>query len=264
VTLAFASERLPFLWHPGAATAIADGVAERASAFALLTALAALLASLTVRSVDLPVVNGGVLAWVLVWFLLGYALYAIIYGALGSLASRTEDAQAVAGPVGYTLVAGYWASFLAISADPDGPWARVLSLFPATAPMAMPGRIALGTTAWWEPPVAVLVTLAAIVGLVSLAGRVYQNAVLRTGAKVRLRDAWRAKRDEPRGPRTAVAEKVTTVFASTSRATIWTIVLSVVGALAAASIFTATNDVIWSAVALLLTVAAVRRVLHHR
>ena len=111
-----------------------------------VTAVAALVASMAVDSVDLPAVTGGVLAWVLVWFVLGYALYAMIYGALGSLASRTEDAQAVAGPVGYVLVAGYWASFLAISADPDGLWARVLSLFPATAPLAMPGRIALGAT----------------------------------------------------------------------------------------------------------------------
>jgi ABC-2 type transport system permease protein len=39
-----------------------------------------------------------VLAWALVWFVLGYALYATVYGALGSLGSRVEDAQAVAGP----------------------------------------------------------------------------------------------------------------------------------------------------------------------
>ena len=121
----------------------------------------------------------------------------MIYGALGSLASRTEDAQAVAGPVSYVLVAGYWLSFLALSGDPDGMWARVLSLFPATAPLAMPGRIALGTTAWWESPLAVILTLAAITGLVSFAGRVYQNAVLRTGAVIRLRDAWHQHRDEP-------------------------------------------------------------------
>ncbi len=71
-----------------------------------VTAVAALVASMTMSSVDLPAVTGGVLAWVLVWFVLGYALYAMIYGALGSLASRTEDAQAVAGPVGYVLVVG--------------------------------------------------------------------------------------------------------------------------------------------------------------
>lgn len=51
VALAFASERLPFLWHPGAATAIADEVAERAATFALLTAVAALLAYLIVAVV---------------------------------------------------------------------------------------------------------------------------------------------------------------------------------------------------------------------
>jgi ABC-2 type transport system permease protein len=230
-----------------------------------VTALAALVASMTVHSVDLPAVTGGVLAWVLVWFVLGYALYAMIYGALGSLASRTEDAQAVAGPVGYVIIAGYWASFAAISADPDGLWARVLSLFPATAPLAMPGRIALGVTDWWESPVAVILALVAIAALVSFAGRVYQNAVLRTGAKVRLRDAWHANQaGEPRGARTPAIQKVITMFTSPNGPTIWTIALTVIGVLAAAAIFITTEDVIWSVVALLLTFAAVRRVLQHR
>jgi len=230
-----------------------------------VTALAALVASMTVNSVDLPAVSGGVLAWVLVWFVLGYALYATIYGALGSLASRTEDAQAVAGPVGYVIIAGYWASFAAISADPDGLWSRVLSLFPATAPLAMPGRMALGVTDWWESPLAVGLTLLAIAGLVNLAGRVYQNAVLRTGARVRLRDAWYAKgAGEPRQPRTAAIRKVITMLTSPRGPTIWIIALTVIGVLAASTIFITTNDVIWSVVALLLTFAAVRRVVQHR
>ena len=46
------------------------------------TAVAALVASMAVDSVDLPAVTGGVLVWVLVWFVLGYALYAMTYGAL--------------------------------------------------------------------------------------------------------------------------------------------------------------------------------------
>ena len=125
---------------------------------------------------------------------------------------------AVAGPVSYVLVAGYWAVFLALSADPDGVWARVLSLFPATAPLAMPGRIALGATAWWESPLAVILTLAAIAGLVSFAGRVYQNAVLRTGAVMRLRDAWHKHTDEPpqphMPPHTPPIQKVTNMLTS--------------------------------------------------
>ena len=71
-----------------------------------VTALAALVAAAAVRSVDVPAVRGPVLAWALVWFVLGYALYATVYGALGSLGSRVEDAQAVAGPVTVVMVAG--------------------------------------------------------------------------------------------------------------------------------------------------------------
>lgn len=159
----------------------------------LLTAVAALITSLVVDAVDLPALDGGVLAWVMVWFVLGYALYAMAYGALGSLASRTEDAQSVTGPVGFVLLAGYWGAFLAVSEDPDGAWARAVSLFPATAPFAMPARIALGADLWWEAPLAVLLTLLALIGLAVAGGRVYDNAILHSGATLGLRDAWRAQ-----------------------------------------------------------------------
>ena len=210
---------------------------------------------MVVDSVDLPAVTGGVLAWVLVWFVLGYALYATLYGALGSLASRTEDAQAVAGPVGYVLIGGYWASFAALSFDPDGPWARILSLFPPTAPLAMPGRIALGAARWWESPVAVILTMAAIAGLAGFAGRVYGNAVLRTGAVLRLRDAWHhgdADRQRTRRGTPAV-----------STTTLWAVALGGAGVAASALVYVLTADVIWSVVPLLLCVAAVRRVRDH-
>jgi ABC-2 type transport system permease protein len=127
-----------------------------------------------------------------VWFVLGYALYATAYGALGSLASRTEDAQSVAGPVVYVLLGAYWASYVAVASDPGGGWSRLASLLPPTAPFAMPGRIALGAAEWWEPMIAAIVTLGAIAALVVLAGRVYTGAILHIGSRLRLRDAWNA------------------------------------------------------------------------
>ena len=157
-----------------------------------VTALAALVATLVVDAVDLPAISGGVLAWVVAWFVLGYALYAMAYGALGSLASRTEDASSVAGPVSYVLLAGYWASYIAVANDPDSGWSQLVSLFPATAPFAMPGRLALGAAAWWEPVLAAAVALAAIAALVVFAGRVYTGAILHAGPTLKLRDAWRA------------------------------------------------------------------------
>ena len=88
-----------------------------------VTALAALVAVTAVHSIDVPAVRGPVLAWALVWFVLGYALYATVYGALGSLGSRVEDAQAVAGPVMVVMMVAYFASFATIG-QPDSAAAR--------------------------------------------------------------------------------------------------------------------------------------------
>jgi ABC-2 type transport system permease protein len=62
-----------------------------------VTALAALIAVTTVPSIDLPAIRGAVLVWAVVWFVLGYALYATVYGALGSLGRGPKTRQAVAG-----------------------------------------------------------------------------------------------------------------------------------------------------------------------
>ena len=157
-----------------------------------VTALAALVAVTAVHSIDVPAVRGSVLAWLLVWFVLGYALYATVYGALGSLGSRVEDAQSVAGPVTAVMMVAYFASFVVIG-QPGSVAARAISYFPLTAPMAMPGRIAMGAAAWWEPVAAAVLTLAAIAGLVQLAGRVYPRAILHSGPALSLRDIWRDK-----------------------------------------------------------------------
>ena len=66
-----------------------------------------------------------------------------------------------------------------------------LSYIPFAAPMVMPMRIALGTVETWEILVSLALSLALIPVLVWGAGRIYSNAVLRTGARVRLREAFR-------------------------------------------------------------------------
>lgn len=159
----------------------------------VVTGLAALVAIALTDLTDIPAARGSVIAWAVVWFVLGYALIATAFGALGSLASRSEDASSLTTPVVVVLIAGFFVSFAAIG-SPDTWWARLASWFPATAPFAMPNRIAMGATTWWDPYLAVVLTLAATVGLVVLGGRIYSRAVLHTGGVVRLVDAWRGAR----------------------------------------------------------------------
>jgi ABC-2 type transport system permease protein len=154
------------------------------------TAIVALVAASFADSFDVPAVRGGVIAWAIVWFVLGYVLYATVFGTLGSLASRTEDASSVTGPISIILVLSFMVSFATLGSV-DTTWARLVSWFPLTAPLAMPNRIALGAATWWDPVLAALLTLATIWGLVVLGGRVYTRAILHTGATLSLGEAWR-------------------------------------------------------------------------
>jgi ABC-2 type transport system permease protein len=154
------------------------------------TAIVALISASLSDSFDVPAVRGSVIAWAVVWFVFGYALYATVFGTLGSLASRTEDASSVTGPVSVILVIAFLASFAAIGSA-DSTWARLVSWFPITAPLAMPNRIGMGLAAWWDPLLAASLTLAAIAGLVVVGGRVYARAILHTGGMLSLGQAWR-------------------------------------------------------------------------
>ncbi len=154
------------------------------------TALAALVAASLTDAFDVAAVRGSVLAWAVVWFVLGYGLYATLFGTLGSLASRTEDASSVTGAVSVVLVIAFFASFATIGSV-GSAWARLVAWFPLTAPLAMPNRIAMGAATWWEPVMVALLVAVTIAGLVVVGGRIYIRAILHTGATIRLGDAWR-------------------------------------------------------------------------
>ena len=156
--------------------------------FAALAAAAAVTLEV-VRPPRLPAGTVPLISGVLLWFVLGYAFFSVLYGALGALASRSEDAQAAVGPLTAFMVLAYLAAFSTIG-NPRAWWVTAGSLFPPTAPMFMPLRAALTDVPAWQMAVAVALMIVAILALVRAGGRVYRGAVLRTSGRVRLRQAW--------------------------------------------------------------------------
>ncbi len=139
---------------------------------------------------DIPRAAPAAIAWIVVWFVLGYAFYSVMYGAAGSLVSRQEDAQAMTFPISAVLLVGYLLSFAALP-NPDAPLAVIGSLVPFTAPMVMTVRIASGDVPWWQIALSVLLMVGTIAVMIRVAGRVYAGGVLRFGRRVRLSEAWR-------------------------------------------------------------------------
>lgn len=129
------------------------------------------------------------LLWVVVWYLLGFTLYATVFAAAGSLVSRQEDTQSVLSPVTITVLLGFVVGFNLLTYDPRGTPITVLSLLPPFSPLFMPARIALGVAPAGQIVLALVLTVAFTAAVLALGGRIYANSVLRTGARVSLREA---------------------------------------------------------------------------
>ena len=142
---------------------------------------------------DTGVDLGSTVAWVVVWFLLGFVMYATVLAAAAALVSRQEDVGAVTFPIIMIMMIPYFIGVTVAPTDPDSPLLTNLSMVPLFAPFLMPIRIAQGTAEGWQVAIALVLTLAFIPLLVWVSGLVYENAVLRTGARVPLREALRGR-----------------------------------------------------------------------
>ncbi|WP_018683358.1 ABC transporter permease [Actinokineospora enzanensis] len=134
----------------------------------------------------------GTVIWLIVWFLLGFFAYSLVFAALAALVSRQEDVGGVITPPLMFVILGYVLGISILPSDPGNQLAEVLSLVPLFAPTLMPIRLAMGGVPVWQAAVSVVLVLALIPALVWLSGRIYRNAVVRGGAKVKLSDALRA------------------------------------------------------------------------
>jgi len=125
-------------------------------------------------------------AWVyvsfLVFFLLGYFLYATLYAAVGSMVNSTNEAQSLQWPVISLLILSILL-MMGIIRNPDSTLAVVLSLIPFFTPIIMFLRISLGAAPLWQVLLSIIITLGTTAGLVWLAGRIFRVGILMYGKR---------------------------------------------------------------------------------
>jgi ABC-2 type transport system permease protein len=158
------------------------------SQFAGMGIVAAITLQIT-QPPNLPADATALITSVVVWFVLGYAFFSLLYGALGALASRSQDAQAATAPLTVFMMLIYFGAFASIS-SPRSWWVTAASLFPPTAPIFMPMRTALADVPAWQIAAAAILMILAILALIRAGGRIYRGAVLHTGGRLGIRQAW--------------------------------------------------------------------------
>ncbi|NUS08659.1 MAG: ABC transporter permease [Nonomuraea sp.] len=148
-------------------------------------------ASVSGFAAEFPPGLPGLVAAVLIWFVLGYAFFATLAAALASLVSRQEEVSSVMTPLTMLIMITYFVAFYATN-DPTGTLATVMSYIPPFSSMIMPVRMAAAEVPLWQVGASMAAMVVAVLAVLSFGAKVYERAVLRTGARLKLGDVLRA------------------------------------------------------------------------
>lgn len=137
------------------------------------------------------------LGYMLVFFLLGFFIYAFLYGAVGSTASKLEDTNTSVMPITMLFIIAFLVVMFSMSSgNLDNIWMKLCSYIPLTSPIAMFARIAMSTVPPYEIVISIAILIGSVVGIGVLAAKIYRVGVLLYGTPPRLRSIlksiWKA------------------------------------------------------------------------
>jgi ABC-2 type transport system permease protein len=139
-------------------------------------------------------VSASIIVLGVVYFLLGYLLFGVLMAAAGSLGTSARESQQLASIFSLTAVIPFMLMPLIIE-HPNHLAARVLSIFPLTAPIMTMERLAVTDIAPWELTLSVVVLAVSVVGAMVLAAKVFRMGILMYGKRPSLREIIRYIRE---------------------------------------------------------------------
>ena len=135
------------------------------------------------------------LAYMLLFFVLGFLIYAFLFGAVGSTASKLEDINTSVMPVTIIFIIGFVVVMTTMgSGEMDNLILKICSYIPFTSPMAMFTRIAMTSVAWYEIAISVAILVLSVFGIGVLAAKIYRMGVLMYGTPPKMKEIIKAIR----------------------------------------------------------------------
>ncbi|MBQ8371387.1 MAG: ABC transporter permease [Clostridia bacterium] len=136
--------------------------------------------NMIIRSIfNIPV---DLFVYMLVFFILGFFIYAFLYGAIGSTASKLEDINTSVMPITFLFIIAFFVVMFSMTGGSvDTVLMKVCSYIPFTSPMAMFTRICMSTVAWYEIFISIAILVGSTVGIGILSAKIYRVGVLLYG-----------------------------------------------------------------------------------
>ncbi len=171
-------------------TQMASLVLVGVSMLAIQNPIKAALLGNTAGSLNINITGASVtmLLLILLYFILGFALYASLFAAVGALVRRQEEARTAGTPIILLFMVGYLisVSIASIPGAPNATWVTVMSYIPFWSPTLMLLRIGVGAAAWWEVLMTVALMAVTIPACTWLSARIYRAGVLMYGQRFKL------------------------------------------------------------------------------
>ena len=121
-------------------------------------------------------------AYLIVFFILGFLIYAFMFGAIGSTASKLEDINTSVMPITFLFIIAFMVVMFSMSnGTVDNTAMLICSYIPFTSPMAMFTRICMSTVPWYEIVSSIAILIGSTVGIGILSAKIYRVGVLLYG-----------------------------------------------------------------------------------
>lgn len=131
----------------------------------------------------------------IIYFILGYFVYALLYALTGSTVSKPEDIQSANGPVAMLAVIGFYLSYFTMM-NPTSEMNIFASLFPISSPFCMPFRIMMGLAKPTDVLISISILIVTILVIAKVTIKIYSNAILNYGTKMSLKDIIKVYKDK--------------------------------------------------------------------
>lgn len=126
----------------------------------------------------------------IIYYILGYSLFALLYALTGSTVAKPEDVQSANGPVAILAVIGFYLSYFTMM-NPASNLNKIAALIPISSPFCMPFRVMMGIGGTSEILISLAILVITILLVAKISIKIYSSAILNYGSKINLKDMFK-------------------------------------------------------------------------
>lgn len=139
--------------------------------------------------------NAGDIFICLIYFILGYTVYAFLSAVTGATISKAEDVQAASTPISIVALISFFLAYFS-STMPNSAASKFASIFPFSSAFSMPGRILAGAATAGDIAISIVVLAITAVLLAYISIKVYSSAILHYGDRLRLKQLFKMYKEK--------------------------------------------------------------------